>query len=100
MRATILALVSVGLCACAQQPAVVHHANKPAIRPAATYAPVNMRGLSDSQLDALQMQMLSDIDADIRANRARREAEESSEALRQTIEEQGRAIEQAILLHD
>lgn len=105
MRLTLLALASVALCACAQQPAVVHRASKPAVvkRPVATYAPINLRGLSDAQVDALQIELLRemdadirDSDADIRANRAQRQAEESSEALRQTIEEQGEAIERAI----
>ena len=94
MKTTLLVLLSVALCACAQQPAAVHHASKPAVvqRPVATYAPVNLRGLSDAQIDALQIQALDSMDADIRADRARDQAE----ALRETIETQGQAIERAI----
>ncbi len=86
MRRAILILAVVALIGCAEQPKAVHrNAPAPVVQRPVTYAPIRM---SDRQLEALEIQALDSADADIRAHRARRQAEEDSEALRETIETQ------------
>ncbi len=88
MRRAILILTVVALIGCAEQPKAVHRnpaAAGPVVQRPVTYAPIRM---SDRQLEALEIQALDSADADIRAHRARRQAEEDSEALRETIETQ------------
>jgi hypothetical protein len=99
MNKTILILICIILCACADQQKVVQHRSKvPAVvqHKRTTYASPDLRGLSDSQLDAMMLQALDSGEAQLRANRARRDAEDNTAAVIQSINQQGEAIQKAI----